>query len=207
MGKKANPIGIRLSLTSNWEDSVFFMSKDYSEYLSISYKLKTYLINRYKKHGLIRISVKQEKYFYRIILETDDTTSFLYAIKHHVNDLNIMLKKLFWSDIKVFVKQIDNPAYHPLVIANKLINETSDITIMANVKQISKSLVGTSIAGLKVRYSGRINRTDVAQTVWHIEGKMPLQTFSANILYTNVNVRTNYGICSIKVWVYVNNFK
>ncbi len=78
---------------------------------------------------------------------------------------------------------------------------------MANVKQISKSLVGTSIAGLKVRYSGRINRTDVAQIVWHIEEKMPLQTFSTNILYANVNVRTNYGICSIKVWMYINNLK
>ncbi len=118
-----------------------------------------------------------------------------------------MLKKLFWLDIKVFVKQLDHPTYHPLVIANRLINETSDITMMANVKQISKSLIGTSIAGLKVRYSGRINRTDVAQTVWHIEGKMPLQTFSANILYTNVNVRTSYGIRSIKVWVYINNLK
>lgn len=207
MGKKANPIGIRLSLTSNWEDSVFFMSKDYSEYLSVSYKLKTYLINCYKKYGLIKVSVKQEKYFYRVTLETDDITSFLQTTKHCINDLNNILKKLFWSDIKVFVKQLDHPTYHPLVIANRLINETSDITMMANVKQISKSLIGTSIAGLKVRYSGRINRTDVAQTVWHIEGKMPLQTFSANILYTNVNVRTSYGICSIKVWVYINNLK
>ncbi len=36
---------------------------------------------------------------------------------------------------------------------------------------------------------------------------MPLQTVSVNILYTNINVRTNYGTCSIKVWVYINNFK
>ncbi len=78
--------------------------------------------------------------------------------------LNNILKKLFWSDIKAFVKQLDHSTYHPLVIANRLINETSDITMMANVKQISKSLVGTSIAGLKVRYSERINRTDVVQT-------------------------------------------
>ncbi len=90
---------------------------------------------------------------------------------NHVNDLNNILKKLFWSDIKVFVKQLDHPTYHPLVIAIKLINETSDMTMMANIKQISKSLVGTSIAGLKIRYSERINRTDVVQTVWHIEGK------------------------------------
>ncbi len=71
------------------------MSKDYSEYLNVSYKLKTYLINRYKKHGLIKVSVKQDKYYYKIVLETDDTISFLHAIKHRVNDLNIMLKRLF----------------------------------------------------------------------------------------------------------------
>ncbi len=36
---KTNPIDIRLLITTNWDD-FFFMSKDYSEYLSISYKLK-----------------------------------------------------------------------------------------------------------------------------------------------------------------------
>ncbi len=52
------------------------------------------------------MSVKQEKHFYRVTLETNDTTditSFLQTTKHRVSDLKNMFKKLFWSDIKVFV--------------------------------------------------------------------------------------------------------
>ncbi|WP_146656542.1 hypothetical protein [Candidatus Hodgkinia cicadicola] len=97
----------------------------------------------------------------------------------HVKDLNVYtLKKLFWSNIKVIVKQTDNPTYHPLVIANRLINETNNIIIMVNIKQISKTLVGTNIVELKVRYSERINRTDVVQTVITYK-----KDVIANILY------------------------
>ncbi len=85
------------------------------------------------------------------------------------------------------------------MIAYKLINETSDISIKANVKQIASSLVGVSIMGLKVRYSGRINGSDMAQTIWHIEGRMPLQTLAADIRYASVNIKTSYGISTFKV--------
>ncbi len=37
--------------------------------------------------------------------------------------------------------------------------------MMGDVKQISKSLDRTRIAGLEVRYSGGINKTDVTQAV------------------------------------------
>ncbi|PIM95755.1 30S ribosomal protein S3 [Candidatus Hodgkinia cicadicola] len=201
MGNKTSAIGVRLSITNNWEDSVYFRSKDYSEYLNMSYKLKTYLINCYKQHGLIKVNIKQERYFYKVVLEVEDSRYFLQVIKGRINSLNAMLKKLFWSDIKIVVKQIDNPICHPLVIAYKLINETSDIALKTNVKQIANSLIGVSIVGLKVRYAGRINGSDIAQTIWHIEGRVPLQTLTADIRYASVSIKTNYGICTIKVWV------
>ncbi len=60
-------------------------------------------------------------------------------------------------------------------------------------------LVGSSIIGVKASYAGRIYGVDIAQTVWHIEGRIPLHTLTADIRYASVSVETNHGICNVKV--------
>ncbi len=78
-------------------------------------------------------------------------------------------------------------------------------TVKASVKQVAKALVGTSVAGIKASYAGRIYGVDIAQTVWHIEGRIPLHTLAADVRYASVSTKTNYGVCNVKVWVCAND--
>ena len=56
--------------------------------------------------------------------------------------------------------------------------------------------------GVKVYASGRLNGVEIARNELFIKGKLPLQTFRANIEYAYVPALTTYGIIGLKVWVY-----
>ncbi len=209
MGNKTNPIGLRLILNSNWDDSAYFKSKDYKKYLHLNYKLRTYLITCCKQYGLVNINIKQRCDNYLILLYIDNIELLTFITTHCINKLANELKKYYWADIEIIVSQLANAEYHPAIIASRLANEmhnNNNNTIKANVKQIAKELIGSGVIGIKASYSGRINGIDIAQTVWHIEGRIPLHTLSADVRYASVSIKTNYGICNVKVWICVNDF-
>jgi len=70
------------------------------------------------------------------------------------------------------------------------------------VKQTIKKVQLTSMKGLKVEVSGRLNGAEIARSEWVREGRVPLQTLRADIDYATKEANTTYGILGIKVWVF-----
>jgi small subunit ribosomal protein S3 len=60
----------------------------------------------------------------------------------------------------------------------------------------------SSVKGIKVQISGRLNGAEIARSEWIKEGKMPLQTLRAKIFYASKNAKTTYGILGVKVWIF-----
>lgn len=89
-----------------------------------------------------------------------------------------------------------------MFIASKIISDVAArSTVKSSVRQAAKAVFEAGAIGLKASYAGRIYGVDIAQTVWHSEGRIPLHTLSADIRYASVSVKTNYGICNVKVWI------
>ena len=76
---------------------------------------------------------------------------------------------------------------------------------LKNILDITKKQ--QDVAGLKIRISGRLNGIEMARSEWVRNGRIPLQTITANIEYCNDVAETKYGLLGIKVWVYKNNEK
>lgn len=71
------------------------------------------------------------------------------------------------------------------------------------IKQTIKKVQYTSIKGLKIQVSGRLNGIDIARSEWKREGKIPLHTLKAKIDYTHQCADTVYGLIGIKVWLFI----
>ena len=72
------------------------------------------------------------------------------------------------------------------------------------MKQTIKKVELTSMKGIKVQVSGRLNGIEIARSEWKRDGQVPLHTLKAKIDYTNHEARTIYGIIGIKVWLFVD---
>lgn len=64
-----------------------------------------------------------------------------------------------------------------------------------------KKALATSIKGIKIQISGRLNGTDIARTEWKREGKISLHTLNSVIDYAQHSQHSIYGLFGIKVWL------
>jgi small subunit ribosomal protein S3 len=56
--------------------------------------------------------------------------------------------------------------------------------------------------GVKVSVSGRLGGSEIARSEWYREGRVPLQTFRADIDYSLAEAKTTYGLIGVKVWIF-----
>ncbi|AUG34166.1 30S ribosomal protein S3 [Candidatus Hodgkinia cicadicola] len=202
MGNKTNPIGLRLILNSGWEDAGFARGADYKQIVRANYALRTYLMARYRLCGLLEIGVARSAKAFAVTLYVEDVDEFLTDAQCEVEQIVNEVNEWFAFDLRLDIKCVSNALAHPMYIADRLAADVSNsVAVKSSVRLAAKQIVGISVAGLKASYSGRIYGVAMAQTVWHIEGRIPLHTLSADIRYANLSIKTVYGICNVKVWV------
>lgn len=60
----------------------------------------------------------------------------------------------------------------------------------------------TTVKGVKIQVSGRLNGAEIARSEWVRAGRVPLQTLRANIDYAYKTANTLYGIIGVRVWIF-----
>jgi small subunit ribosomal protein S3 len=68
-------------------------------------------------------------------------------------------------------------------------------------KSIEKAMAAGA-GGIKVMVSGRLGGAEIARTEWLKEGRIPLQTFRADIDYGFSESYTTMGQIGVKVWIF-----
>lgn len=120
-------------------------------------------------------------------------------MRNIIRQLQIKTNKNYFLGIK-FIK---NPFEDATLIAKYIAEQLEKrIPFRRVVKQTIKKVQFTSIRGVKIQVSGRLNGIDIARSEWKREGKVPLHTLNANIDYTHQYAETVYGVIGIKVWLF-----
>ncbi len=70
------------------------------------------------------------------------------------------------------------------------------------MKQTIARAMKAGAKGIKVQCSGRLEGAEIARTEWFKEGRVPLQTLTADIDYAHVPAVTKFGVIGVRVWIY-----
>jgi small subunit ribosomal protein S3 len=68
---------------------------------------------------------------------------------------------------------------------------------------VEKVMAVREVIGIRVVVSGRLGGADMSRTEQIKRGRVPLQTFRANIDYAQHEANLPYGVLGIKVWIYL----
>jgi small subunit ribosomal protein S3 len=131
-------------------------------------------------------------------------TSFLLQRngRNLIRFLQLKTKKNYYVSIQ-FIK---NPFEDPVLIAKFIADQLEKRTPFRRaVKQTIKKVQRTTLKGVKIQVSGRLNGIEIARSEWKRDGKIPLHTLKADIDYTHQIAQTIYGIIGIKVWLFLGN--
>jgi len=121
-------------------------------------------------------------------------------IRNLIRFLQIKTKKNYFININ-FIK---NPFEDANLIAKYIADQLEKRTPFRRaVKQTIKKVQRTSMKGIKVEVSGRLNGIEIARSEWKRDGRVPLHTLRAKIDYTHQRAETIYGVIGIKVWLFI----
>lgn len=125
-------------------------------------------------------------------------------LKRTVRSLIRFLQVKNGKDYYVGIKFIKNPFEDATLIAKFIADQLEKRTPFRRaVKHAIKKVKLTTMKGVKIQVSGRLNGIDMARSEWKKDGKVPLHTLKAKIDYTHYRAETIYGAIGIKVWLFL----
>jgi len=126
------------------------------------------------------------------------------VLKKTIRNLIRLLQIKTGKNYYIGVKFLKNPFEDATLIAKFIAEQLEKrVPFRRAVKQAIKKVQLTSLKGIKVQVSGRLNGTDIARSEWKRDGKIPLHTLKATIDYTHQRAETIYGVIGIKVWLFI----
>jgi small subunit ribosomal protein S3 len=126
-------------------------------------------------------------------------------LKRNIRNLIRLLQVKTNKNYFVAIKFIKNPFEDATLIAKFIADQLEKrVPFRRAVKQTIKKVQLTSLKGVKVQVSGRLNGIEIARSEWKRDGKVPVHTLRANIDYTHQEAETMYGIIGIKVWLFID---
>ena len=127
----------------------------------------------------------------------------LLLLRSNSRNLVRFLQQKTQKDYSIEIKFIKNRFEDATLIA-KYIGEQLEkrIPFRRAIKQTIKKVQRTSMKGIKIQVSGRLNGVEIARSEWKRDGRVPLHTLRAKIDYIHERAETIYGVIGIKVWLF-----
>ena len=203
MGQKANPKGLRVGVTRDW-DSKWYSRKDYAKYLHEDLAIKKAIRSELASAAVSKVRVeRQGENDIRIFVETAFPSRVIGRKGAEVTRLRDLLAQRIGKKIHIEVQNIENPDTDAMLIAE---NIASQLVRRISFRRAMKRAIGSArragVEGIKVSCAGRLGGAEMSRREWYLEGRLPLHTLRADIDYGYTRARTTYGAIGVKVWVF-----
>ena len=118
-----------------------------------------------------------------------------------IDKLRGELGEITSKEITIDPQEIKNPSIDAQLIAQNIALQLEKrIAFRRAMKRAIDQAMSSGIKGIKIKCSGRLNGAELARSESYRVGKLPLQTFRAQIEYGFAEALTTYGLLGVKVW-------
>ena len=124
------------------------------------------------------------------------------------NDMMAFVKRRKLTDtvpeLKLDIEEVRSPESNAAVVAQMVVEGIEKrMPFRRLLKQtVEKVMANRDVGGVHVRLSGRLDGGDMARREDSKRGRVPLQTFRADIDYARATAHIPQGAIGIKVWIY-----
>ncbi len=203
MGQKANPIGLRVGVTRDW-DCKWYSKRDYAKYVHEDLAIKKAIRSQLANAAVSKVRIeRQGENDIRIFIETAFPSRVIGRKGVEVTKLRDLLTKQVGKNIHIEVLSIENPDTDAMLIAENIASQLiRRISFRRAMKRAIGSAIRAGVEGIKVACAGRLGGAEMARREWYLKGRLPLHTLRADIDYGYTLARTTYGAIGVKVWVF-----
>lgn len=202
MGNKVHPNSVRLGYIRDWE-SKWFNLKEMPNFIEEDWRIRVYLKNKLKLASVSKIGIERQGSLLRVNIYTARPGIVIGKGGQGIENLKKELEIMTSKKTVVNIMEIKNPEIDAQLAAESIAFQLErQIAFRRAMKKTIERAMSAGAQGIKVMVSGRIGGADIARTEWLKEGRIPLQTFRADIDYGFAESYTTMGQIGVKVWIF-----
>ena len=211
MTHTVHPYSHRLGIIRDWKSRWFGVKSKYKDFLKSDVLLRDYLEKKMRGMYVSNIEIERGEKVLRVIIETsrpgmiigrsgDGATKLKEEILKFLNKNKLN----FGSELKLDIKEIKSPESNSAIVAQMIADGLEKRLPFRRVAKqvVEKVMANRDVKGVKVTLSGRLAGATMARKEKIKRGRIPLQTFRADVDFTKYEARLPYGGIGIKVWIY-----
>jgi small subunit ribosomal protein S3 len=207
-----HPYSHRLGILRDWKSRWFSPKGKYKENLKGDVLIREYLEKRLKGSFVADIEIERSEKAVRIIISTSrpgmiigrqgdgsqklraDITKLL--TKHKLLPLNV--------DVKLDIKEVKSPESNAAIVAQMVVEGLEKRLPFRRVmkQMMEKVMANRDVLGVRIFLGGRLGGATMSRTEDRKLGRIPLQTFRADVDYAVTKAIMPYGAIGVKVWIY-----
>lgn len=209
MGKKVNPIALRIGSVLDWQ-SRWFDNKNYKETLLEDYKLREQITKRLKDSGFARVEIERSINSIRFLIFVSKPGmvigrggSGLEELKKFINKILSESKKgknLPKVDLKI--ETVKEPNLDPDIVSRNIAEQLiKRLPYKRVLNSNAERVMQAGAKGVKILLAGRINGAAIHRKEKIQMGSVPFSTIRARVLYASNPSLTKAGYIGVKVWI------
>lgn len=202
MGHKVNPKIMRIGITRDWDSKWFATKGNFRKMLHQDLAIQK-LLNAKLEEGVSKIEILRTQGKAIINVYTSKPGLIIGRGGETIDKLKDELHKKFKENFSINIKEVKKPMLDAAIVAEMVAKQVEKrVAYRRAAKMALEKIMEAGARGGKIYLGGRLNGVEIARSEFFIKGKIPLQTFRADIDYCSRAAQTTYGKIGIKVWIY-----
>jgi len=202
MGHKVHPKSVRLGYIKDWE-SKWFNLKEMPDFIEEDRRIRTFLKEKLKLASVSKIGIERAGKYLRVNIYTARPGIVIGKGGQGIENLRKEIETMTSRKTFVNVMEIKRPETDAQLAAEGIAFQLEkQIAFRRAMKKTIEKAMAAGAQGIKVMVAGRLGGAEIARTEWLKEGRVPLQTFRADIDYGFTEAYTTMGQIGVKVWIF-----
>jgi len=207
LGQKVSPLLLRIPYIKDWRSLWYADKKEYAKNVIEDFKIRNYIKKKFVQAAVSRVEIERMASQLRVRICSARPGVIIGRRGADIEKLKSELLKITGvknqENIKVDIKEIKNPSIDAQLVAqNVALQLEKRIAFRRAMKRAMDQAISSGAKGIKISCSGRLGGAEMSRRETYKVGKLPLQTFRADIDYGFSEALTTYGILGVKTWIY-----
>lgn len=212
MSHTVHPYSHRLGILRDWKSRWFSPKGKYQEFLQGDVLIRRFLDKKLKGFYVADIEIERSQKDLRVIVSTSRPGMIIGRQGDGATKLREEIKKLLTKnklhdpkvEIKLDIKEIRSPESNAVIVGQMVVEGLEKRMPFRRVMKstLEKVMANRDVKGVRVLCSGRLGGATMSRSEDRKLGRIPLQTFRADVDYACVRARMPYGTIGVKVWIY-----
>jgi len=210
MSKVVHPYSHRLTILRDWRHRWFARGPAYQTFLKADLLLREYLTKEMRGMYVGGIEFERGAKTLRVIIKTSRPGIIIGRSGEGSSKLKAKIeaflraKKLAMPQIKLDIEEIRSPESNAAIVAFMVAEGLEKrLPFRRVLKQtIEKVMANRDVKGVRIVVSGMLGGGSMSRTEQLKKGRIPLQTFRADIDFARERANLPLGVIGVKVWIY-----